>query len=188
MRLLYGQYFDARYFAVATEIPEKSVVVDVCAGDCYLYLKYLRQTSVKYLGLDSSHQLVQWAQKHGVVAREFNLWEDEIPTSEIVVMQASFYQFTPHETFIMHKLLSAARQKVIVSEPIVNLSSSKHRWLAMLSHHLTIPPYAKKSYSGQRFDHKSLTEFFKSFEAYERSYIIPGEREMVGIFRGWCRN
>lgn len=188
MRLLYGRFFDARYLAIAAEVPENSEVVDVCAGDCHLYLKYLHRKSVKYLGLDISPRLVRWAQKRGVLVREFNVWEDEVPTGEIVIMQASLYQFVPRANVIVHKLLAAARHEVIISEPIRNVSASANPFLAKLGHRLTVPSSARDFYSGQRFDRQSLADFFSSFQAFERSFIIPGGREMVGIFRGQCHH
>jgi trans-aconitate methyltransferase len=183
MRLLYGRHFEARYTALAAEIPAGSAVVDVCAGDCYLYLKYLRHKPVQYQGLDISPQLVRWAQKRGVSVREFNVWQDEVPGGDVVIMQASMYQFIPHQKTIVQKLLAAAREKVIIAEPIRNLSSSHNPLLAIFSQRATTPATEAASYSGQRFNRQSLTEFFNSFETFERSFTIPGEREMVGVFR-----
>lgn len=184
MRALYGRHFKARYVAIADEIPEGSRVVDVCAGDCYLYLGFLRQKSVEYLGLDISSNLVKWAQRHAVNARAFNLWDDEVPRAEIIVMQASLYQFAPHAETVLRKLLAAAQKTVIVSEPVRNLTSSGSRVIAALSHRLTTPTVKHGPYSGQRFDVRSLTELFHSCEPFERAFFIPGHRELVGIFKG----
>jgi SAM-dependent methyltransferase len=184
MRALYGKHFRARYLAIADEIPEGSRVVDVCAGDCYLYLRFLRQKSVEYLGLDLSPRLVEWARRRGVNARVFNLWEDDVPTAEIVVMQASLYQFAPHAEAVLRKLLAAAQKTVIVSDPVRNLSSSDNPLIAGVSRWLTVPTAGGSSCSGQRFDAESLSELFRSFTQFERSFFIPGRREIVGIFRG----
>ncbi len=186
MRLLYGRHFGARYAAIAAEIPSGAEVIDVCAGDGYLYLKFLRQKSVRYLGLDISPRLVDWARKRGVSARQFNLWHDTLPPGDVVVMQASLYQFLPQAEPIIRKLLSAARCKVIISEPIRNVSSSLLPLVSGLSRRLSAPDASGGTYTGQRFDRQSLADFFHSFETFERSFMIPGEREMVGIFRGEC--
>lgn len=188
MRLLYGRYFEARYAAIAAEIPPKTKVIDVCAGDGYLYYKYLSQKEVDYLGLDLSPQLVRWANQHSTAAREFDLWENDLPACEIIVMQASLYQFSPHTKAIMHKLLAAARQKVIISEPIRNLAASQNPLLAWMSHHLTIPDSIPETYTGQRFDERALETFFREFEAFKYAFVVPGGREMVGIFKGQYRD
>ncbi len=184
MRLLYGRYYQDRYRVLAAEVPENSVVVDVCSGDCYLHLKYLREKSVRYLGLDASPQLVRWAQKHGVRARKFDLWEEKIPAGDIILMQASLYQFLPHAESIVRRLIQAARKKVLISEPIRNLACSSSRLLSLLGQRLTVPASARSDYSSQRFDRESLMAFFGSFDEFQHSAIIPGGREMLGIFRG----
>jgi hypothetical protein len=183
MRLLYGSYFEARYRAIAAEIPNGSEVVDVCAGDAYLYHKYLRQKSVLYLGLDLSPQLVKWSNRHGICMRQFDLWQDTVPTGDIVVMQASLYQFIPHTEVILNKLLEAARQKVIVSEPTRNLAGSQNRFLAWLSRQLTTPLLTSEEYTGQRFTEETLLMCFQQFDSFQKAFFVPGDREMVGVFK-----
>ena len=63
MRVLYGRYYEARYRAVAAEIPEETEVVELCAGDCRLYLKHLRSKQVRYVALDNARPLVDWARR-----------------------------------------------------------------------------------------------------------------------------
>lgn len=184
MRLLYGPHFEARYAAIAAEIGPGATVIEVCAGDCYLYRHYLQQKSVKYLGLDLSPQFVAWSQARGVTAREFNLWQERIPPGEIIVMQASLYQFLPAAREIVEKLLTAASQKVIIAEPIRNLADSNYRFLAQFSRWLTRPNRTHTDYEGQHFNEQTLTGLFQSFAAFERILPTPGKRELVGVFRG----
>lgn len=187
MRLLYGRHFRERYAALDAEIPDGAEVVDVCAGDCYLYLNYLRRKSVRYLGLDLSPRLVGWAIRHQVNARVFDVWEDDIPTADVVVMQASLYQFVPETRRVIERLLAASRDRVIISEPVQNLSSSRYRLLSAMSRYLTSPVASGHVYAGRRFDRASLTRLFRSFEAFERTYILPGGKEMIGVFAGQHR-
>ena len=184
MRVLYGRHFEARYIAVADEIPAQSKVVDVCAGDCYLYVRYLCRRSVTYTGLDVSPQLVRWARTRGVSARQFDAWTDPIPVADVVVMQASLYQFLPSARDIVGRMLAAGRDKVIISEPVWNLSESHHPVLAAASRYLTDPRSARGHYVGQRFDRQSLTELFQSFDAFQRSFTVPGGKDIVGVFAG----
>ena len=184
MRLLYGRHFQSRYTALAAEIEPGAQVLDVCAGDCYLYLNYLKAKGVDYTALDASPEMVAAAVQRGVKARIFDLWTGEVRPANVVVLQASLYQFYEHAETVLLKLQRSARQRLIVAEPVRNLSDSPLGWLAQLSHSLTVPDAANEQYSGQRFNEESLAYLFTSIPGFERSYPIPGGREVIGIFRG----
>ncbi len=184
MRLLYGRHFEARYAAIAHEIPDHATVTDVCAGDSYLYLKYLRSKSVNYLALDISPQMIAWSQQHNVPAKLFDARHDELPVSDVIVMQASLYQFLPDARSMIVKMLNAARQQVIIAEPIRNLSDSKNPLFAFIGRRMTVPVTTAGEYAAQRFTQTSAETLFQSFEALQRIAILPGGREMIGIFTG----
>lgn len=183
MRLLYGRHFHARYEALASEIPAQAEVIDLCAGDAYLYRHFLRKKGVSYLGLELSPQFVVAGKAQGVPMQEFNVWSERIPAAEVVIMQASLYQFLPNAEAVVQKMLVAAQRKVIIAEPIRNLSE-EDSWLGKISRALTRPRKEDKAYSGQRFNEASLRKLFRSFAAFEREFLIPGGREMIGVFRG----
>jgi SAM-dependent methyltransferase len=184
MRALYGRHFQRRYQALAALVPPGVSVVDVCAGDCYLYLAQLRLRSVHYLGLDISPQMVAWARRRGVAAREFDVWQEAIPPADFVLMQGSLYQFMAQAQHILHRLIAAARCKVLIAEPIRNLTASPYGLLATLSHRLTIPSGTDGTYTGQRFDRAALLALFTAFREFEGACTIPGGRECIGVFTG----
>jgi SAM-dependent methyltransferase len=184
MRLLYGRHFSARYEAIAAEVPAGSSVVDVCAGDGYLYLYYLRAKSVRYQALDISPQLVQWMQRHGVQAQRFDVWQDMLPAADSVIMQASLYQFLPDAAPVVEKMLRAARQRVIITEPIRNIASSDNPVLRFVGKRLTRPEKGGGEYQAHRFDQNSLMALARQFPAFERSCELPGGREMMIVLRG----
>jgi len=184
MRLLYGRYFARRYEAIAAEVPAGSTVVDVCAGDGYLYLKYLRAKGVRYQALDISPRLVQWMQRRGIQARQFDVWQDELPAADIVIMQASLYQFLPDAAPVVEKMLCAARQHVIITEPVRNITSSENPVLRFVGQRLTRPEEGGGAYQAHRFDQTSLMTLFQEFPAFERSCELPGGREMLIVLRG----
>jgi hypothetical protein len=185
MRLLFGRFFKARYQVIDNLISRGAEVIDVCAGDCRLYLDFLQKKGVKYLGLEYSPHFVRWANRAGVEAKIFDVWKDDIPAADVVVMQASLYQFIPREEEVLEKLLASSRKWVIIAEPVRNVSDSRFGLLAKLGRLLTQPRrQGDGKYTGDRFNRESLTRLFRSFEEFERSFLIPGGREMVGIFRG----
>ncbi len=184
MRLLYGRYFQARYTALASEVPDGSSVVEVCAGDCYLYRRYLRPKKVDYLALDLSSHFVSRALARGINARVFNLWQELVPPTDVVVMQGSLYQFLPKTRDVIHRLINAARVKVIVAESIRNLSDSPNPLLAAFSRKATHPAAAPDDFEGQRFNEARLVSLFQQIDSLDRYFLIPGGRDMIGIFRG----
>ncbi len=184
LRLLYGRYFSARYEAIAAEVPAGSEVVDVCAGDGYLYLNYLSAKSVQYQALDISPRLVQWMQRHNIQARRFDVWRDALPAADCVIMQASLYQFLPDAASVVEKLLRAARRRVIITEPVRNLASSDNPVLRLIGRRLTQPEAGEGVYQADRFDQISLIALFQQFPAFERWCKLPGGRELMGLFHG----
>lgn len=184
MRVLYGRHFRARYEAIAREIPDGSSVVDVCAGDCYLYRNYLKRKSVSYIALDVSRPFVDAAQRRGIDAREFNMKADTLPLADYVVMQGSLFYFMPDTEAALNKLIGAARRYAIVGEPVRNLSDSKNPLLAAISRRSTRAASEAEGAAGDRFNKETLSVLFQANPRLERMFPIPGGREMVGIFRG----
>ena len=184
MRMLYRKNFNARYQVIAEEIPERISVVDVCAGDAYLYFNFLIKKSIRYTALDNSPYFLSWAQKKGIDYRKVNVFFDEIPKGDVVVMMASLYQFIPKEKELLQKLIRSARQKVIISEPISNLSSSHIGIIARIANRLSIPYEVSGQYTGERFDEERLISLLTSFPGFQHSTRIPGGREIVGVISG----
>ncbi len=184
LRIEYGRFFVARYEALARLIPRGSSVVEVCCGDCLLFLKYLKTKDVDYVGLDNSPALVAWARKRGVRARVFNVLEDSIPKADYVVLHASLYQFDPRSEEVARKLICAAREKAIIAETVRNLSHSRVSPVSALANYFTRPIGVGANYTGRRFDSATLVGFFDRLGGLENHFLIAGGREMVGVFTG----
>jgi hypothetical protein len=184
IRFLYRKYFNERYQVVADEIPAGCSVVDVCAGEAFLYLKYLKKKSVTYIAVDNSPHFAQWGLRRGIDYRKLNVFIDKIPTADVVIMMASLYQFYPHEKETVQKLIRSARKKVIITEPISNLSSSQINFIAKFANWLTTPFEVPPQYTGERFDEKRLVEFLSSFSGFQGIEKIAGGREMVAVIKG----
>ena len=182
MRLLYGRHFSARYESISQEIPANAQVIDICAGDCYLYLKYLKKKSVDYLGLDISSRLVAWARQKGVKAQVFDLWEQDPPQGEILVMQASLYQFFPDEKRILDRILERASSKVILSEPVRNLSAGGNKLIYQISKLITRPDSSSHQYQGRRFSYAELLSLIQRYPSLDHQESIPGGKELMAVF------
>jgi hypothetical protein len=182
MRMLYGRHFEDRYKAVAAQIPSGSSVMDICAGDAYLYTNFLKHNGNDYLAIDNSPFFINSAQKRNIACIQLNVSEDPLPVADVVVMMASLYQFIPHEKRVIQKLLDSARKKLVITEPISNLSASANLYIRKLAQRLSIPFQASQQYEGKRFDRPALENLFRSFKELSEIKTIPGERELMGIF------
>lgn len=182
MRGLYGRHFQDRYRAIAAEVPDGARVVDVCAGDAYLYLRHLRNAGVDYVAVDVSPQLTAWARRRGVDARLLDVGDESLPQGDVVIMQASLYQFLPNADRIVAKLLDCARARVIITEPIRNISDSENKVLAWIGQTLTKP--ARGNYIARRFNRNSFSALCQSIPELVSLSELPGGREMMAVFRG----
>ncbi|MBI2968953.1 MAG: hypothetical protein HYY40_14220 [Bacteroidetes bacterium] len=179
MRFLYGRFFEERYSAIADLIPLDSDVCEVCMGDAYLYWNYLAKKSVTYCGLDINEIFVSHAIEKGVNADIHNLVRDPVPVADYIIMQAGLYQFIPCHKEILGKLISSAGKRVIVSEPIVNLSDSRNWFIAMIARLSANPGTGHPT---QRFSRESLLGVFNEFSEFSETHEIRGGRELIGVF------
>lgn len=180
MKLLYGRYFQARYAAIAGLIPAGATVVEVCAGDVYLYDHYLRKKNVTYTGLDVNSAFVSGARRRKISFSSFDILRETIPAADYVIMQASLYRFIPTEQEILKKLLNAVNNFLIVAEPVRNLSDSPNPVLRWIARHSANPG---KEYTSIRFNKISLRACFEKHPEFKEMKEMDGGREMIGIFK-----
>ena len=187
MRALYGRYYAARDAAVAAHVPDGAGVLELCCGPARLYLCELRGRTSSYVGLDASERFVQRLRRRGVDARRADVAAAELPTADVVVMQASLYHFlpAPSAAAMVQRMQAAARDRVVISEPVRNLASSRVGLVAWLA--------AGGAATGggahaQRFDEASLRALMGGFgEDVLHAAPAPGGREHVYVLRGSAR-
>ncbi|MBV9682146.1 MAG: class I SAM-dependent methyltransferase [Solirubrobacterales bacterium] len=181
MRVLYGRHYTARMEAVAAEVPDGASVLELCCGPGTLYLHHLRGRTTSYVGIDVNPGFVERLRRQGVDARRIDLTHDEepLPGADVVVLQASLYHFLPRAERIIDRMLDAARERVIVSEPVRNLASSEVALIARLGRRAADPGVGGHA---QRFTEQTLAEEMARYrERILRSFPIPGGREMVYV-------
>lgn len=187
MHALYGRYYSARFATIAGLVPQGASVVDVCCGPGTLYLGHLRERGVRYTGLDLSETFVACLRRRGVAAEVRDVSDGApLPAADIVIMQASLYQFLPGAREVVDRMRAAAADAVIVAEPIRNLSSSRLAPLAALARRSASTDRASHE---QRFDEASLDALMSSYaDAVRRRLLIPGGREKVYVLAGDARS
>ena len=155
MRVLYGRYYANRYRALNMVIPAGSSVTELCCGPGTLFRKYLRDRNIHYTGLDMNNGFVAkviQAGGYGICTEITS--KTPIPHADRVIMQASLYHFLPDEAEpVLLAMLAAAREEILVAEPVKNLATASHPVLAFFGKHLTDPGSGKHTY---RFNAESL--------------------------------
>ncbi|MGV9745052.1 class I SAM-dependent methyltransferase [Rhodococcus zopfii] len=180
MRMLYGRHYAARFRAVDSEIPSGACVLDLCCGPATLYTRYLRDRDVDYRGLDLNEQFVAEVRHAGGRADVWDLHAgNPLPPADVVLMQASLYHFLPDPSPVLDRMLAAAREKVIVAEPIRNFASSDNRVLATLGRRYTDPGDGTRSH---RFTEETLDALFAGYaDRVRKQTLIAGGREKLYV-------
>jgi hypothetical protein len=180
MLVLYGRHYPSRYRAIADLIPADSSVVDLCCGPALLFDRYLRQKNVRYTGIDVNAGFIDRLVRNGASGMVRDLRKDEpLPRADYVLMQASLYHFLPDALPIVGRMVEAARRKVIIAEPVRNLSTSDSTILRLLGRLLTNPGVGEQAH---RFTEASLDELFSTYASrVDQSFLIAGGREKVYV-------
>jgi glycosyltransferase involved in cell wall biosynthesis len=178
MDALCGPYDQHVLAAVAARIRDGASVVDVCCGTGRLGRAFLRDKGCDYLGLDFNGAFVRAARRRGLAARQFDLRCDEVPPADFVVLCSSLYQFEDCADEVLAKLTAAARDAVLISEPVVALGSG------------IIPPWLRDRLTNpgtgdasQRHDLDSFAAFARAHGATELAFRT-GDHNAVAVFPG----
>lgn len=181
MRGLYGRHYAARMSAVAEQVPTGASVLELCCGPGTLYTRHLRGRAGSYIGVDVNDRFVAALRRRGVDARRLDLASatEPLPAADVAIMQASLYHFLPDAAAIIDRMLTAARERVIVSEPIRNLASSELPGIALLGKRAADPGVGSHA---DRFTETTLDALMARYrERTVASFLIPGGREKVYV-------
>lgn len=172
MRFLYGSEYARKYDVVVEEIPPGSRVVDLCCGDCRI-APALAGKKCTYLGLDANPAFVSWGMKHGLDVRPWNGKSDDIPEGDVICMQSSLYQFIPDDADIVRRMIAKALKKVVITEPIQNMTTGGSSFMSRLSKWMTRA-------NGETFHRRHTEESLrKLFEPWPAAVLKPMGREML---------
>jgi SAM-dependent methyltransferase len=181
MRALYGRHYAARMGAVAGQVPAGASVLELCCGPGTLYRRYLRGRAGQYTGIDVNQGFIDALRRRGIDARQMDLsnTREPLPAADVAIMQASLYHFLPDAAAIIDRMLAAARERVIVSEPVRNLASSTFPGIALLGRRGADPGVGSHA---ERFTEATLDDLMARYrERTLSAFSIPGGREKVYV-------
>jgi len=127
MRLGYGGDYAARHALIGDRVGGPADVLEVCCGDLALHRHLARRALLRsYLGLEQSPAMLRLARRRGVDVRPFDVRSGAaLPGAEVVIMQASLYQFHDLADTLLPRLWRAAGRLLLIAEPVRNLSQSR---------------------------------------------------------------
>jgi SAM-dependent methyltransferase len=181
MRALYGRHYAARMSAVAAQVPAGASVLELCCGPGTLYRRYLHNRASSYVALDVNEGFVASLRRGGVDARQLDLASagEPLPPADVAIIQASLYHFLPDAAPILDRMLEAARERVIVSEPIRNLATSRLPVVGRLGRRAADPGVGGH---GARFTEATLDQLMERYSTRILTrFLIPGGREKVYV-------
>jgi SAM-dependent methyltransferase len=182
MRALYGRGYADRFRSVAELIAEGSSVLDVCCGPGTLFHRFLKTKGVHYTGLDINRNFVERLSARGATGLIWDLNEARpLPRAEYVIMQASLYHFLPEVSKIIERMIAAAEKRVLIAEPIRNVSDSRMFLLAFFARKLTNPGTGDQPnrFNEARLD--ALMERYRALGHTMQSRLIAGGREKLYV-------
>ena len=179
IRFSYKNSYRKRYQSIQSLIDANSSLVDVCCGDCKIY-EFLKDKNISYKGLDFNSTFVKEANKKGIRVQQCNVHKDEIPSADYVLMQASLYQFIPHQGEVLQKLFNAAKKYLIIAEPVKNHADSKWKIVSFIAKQLNNPGDGIKT---ARFNINTLKEALKPFKENSVKEILVGDTEYIVLIK-----
>lgn len=172
MRALYRSWQPAIYRRVSELIPTGAEVLEVCCGTCPTARSYLLPRGIRYRGLDVNARMVEYAVRQGLAVDHCNLRElPVLPPSQVVLMMLSLFHFLPDVELVLGKLLAAARQRLIIVEPVRNWAGSRYRWPRRIAGWATG--------TEARFTPETLAALFARHQA---TRVVAAGRDMIGIW------
>ncbi len=176
LKLLYGTHFKERFRCVAARIPpDAKEILDVCCGTGLLFDLYLRQKDLHYIGLDFNKLLLRRVKKLGGETIHMKL-PGSLPSADVVLMMGSLYHFKGQETDMVDFMITAARQKVIILEPVQAMS------LSLFGGFLgKCATYIQKTSSSYRIRESCLKEIMKKYPLAAFTKVMDKKYVMVEI-------
>jgi trans-aconitate methyltransferase len=182
MRALYGRHYATRLRLVADRVRPGASVLELCPGPGALYERHLRGRAGAYTGLDVNHRFVARLQRLGADAQLLDLNDAKaLPAADVVIMQASLYHFLPGAQAVVDRMLAAARERVIIAEPVRNLASSRLALVAQIGRRAADPGAGGDGHA-QRFTERTLDRLMARYGPLtEEAFTIPGGREKIYV-------
>ncbi len=174
MNVLYLGRYRQRFKDIINEFgPKDHNIIELCFGDIHI-AAYCKKSARHWVGYDINDEFVNHALKHGYNAvRADILSMESLPKADVLIFAGSLYHFNEN----MHKiwqLMTSCATKIILSEPIKNITSIKNIIGTIGARASTV----RNGAEAFRFDRDSLIEMLDYFkEIHNFTYEIVSEKK-----------
>jgi len=190
MNILYLGKYKERFRPIITEIdklPPHSKILELCFGDV-LIAEHCQRVGYHWKGIDINAHFVKHAKKAGHDASHEDLSMLEvIPKSDLCLMIGSLYHFYPNTESILTKMFNSS-DVIILSEPVLNLSSSK----GLIGYFARRSANAGKGNEEFRYKESSLMEelnaYCNKFDCKIASVQSLGKDLLIKLIKNGNRN
>lgn len=178
MNLLYIGRYRQRFKDITNELgPNDNNIIELCFGDIYI-AEYCKKNARHWLGYDINDEFVNHALQRGYNAVSADILSlESLPRADALIFAGSLYHFNEN----MHKiwqLMTSCATKIILSEPIKNITSIKNIVGAIGARASAI----RNGDEAFRFDRDSLIAMVDHFqEIYNFTYEIISEKKDILI-------
>jgi len=159
MNILYKGGYSKRFAKVVQLLKEEDKnILELCFGDI-IVAQYCRNHDKKWCGIDFNESFVSFAQRKGFNAQLKDIFTlNDLQDSDVCIMIGSLYHFSNDVNKVL-SLMNKASSKIIISEPISNLSN-RDDLLGLLSRKCTNSGKGNESF---RFTEDSFLKILNNF-------------------------
>ncbi len=178
MNLLYLGRYRQRFEDIISLLEQQDQhIVELCFGDIFI-AEYCKKSARQWVGYDINDAFVNHALKlgHNAVSTDI-LSLESLPKADILIFAGSLYHFNQNLDKIW-QLMTSCAPRIILSEPIKNITSNKN-FLGKIGARASTVRDGAEAF---RYDRNSLIEMLDCFkEPYNFTYEIVSEKKDILI-------
>jgi hypothetical protein len=157
--------------------PEDRQIIELCFGDIYI-AEYCKRSLRQWTGYDINDVFVNYALERGHNAVSADILSlKKLPQADVLIFAGSLYHFNENLHHIW-QLMTSCATKIILSEPIKNITSIKN-FIGKIGARASAVRNGAEAF---RFERDSLIEMLDYFqETYNFTYEIVSEKKDILI-------
>ena len=178
MNVLYLGRYRRRFQDINSVMaPDDRQIIELCFGDIYI-AEYCKKSLRQWTGYDINDVFVNYALERGHNAVNADILSlKKLPYADVLVFAGSLYHFNENLHHLW-QLMTSCATKIILSEPIKNITSAKN-FIGKIGARASAVRNGAEAF---RFERDSLIQMLDCFqEIYNFTYEIVSEKKDILI-------